>query len=63
MSCIKNMAALVFNIKHTRMIVFKSTLFAKFLLRPMLPSVGGFAISFDGYFFRIGMPPCHFQIF
>ena len=42
------------NIKHTRISNLTSLLTGCYLLtllRPMLPSVGGFAISSDGYFF------------
>ena len=41
------------NIKHTRMTSltsFSRGCYLPSLLRPMLPSVGGFAISSDGYF-------------
>ena len=40
--------------KHTRMTSLASFLrgcYLLSLLRPMLPSVGGFAISSDGFFF------------
>ena len=55
----------VMSIKHTRMTGLTSFLrgcYLPSLLRPMLPSVGGFAISSDGYFYAYSCPLCNLNI-